>query len=76
MTPDSGESPDDLDAHHVEQMHGDPLYALHYELAEARAEIARHHRDFEAIQAVLDEWEGVWDPDLAGCIEAIRRIVG
>lgn len=68
---------DDLDTIHAEQMK-DPEYVVRYELAEARAEIARHHLDFERIRDVLTEYEEkggmsawCWEP-----VKKIRGIVG
>ena len=54
---------------------------LQYKLAEAELEIQRHHRDFAAIQAVLDDWESHWfvaapAPSPYGILQRLRNIVG
>lgn len=52
---------------------------LQYELSEARAEIKRHHEDFERIRAKLDECEPIADEpnwSLQTLIKDIRNIVG
>jgi len=52
---------------------------LEHELAEANAEIARHHRDFQRIQQILDRFDNSGDPDAVKGVRAlvaIRNIVG
>lgn len=49
--------------------------AYKYELGEAEAELARHHRDFERISFLLDEWAEpflIAHPERA--IETLRKI--
>jgi hypothetical protein len=55
----------------------DRLTALH-ELAEAKAEIERHHRDFEKIREVLDFLDNFHyaDPALRRVQRQIRNIIG
>jgi molecular chaperone GrpE (heat shock protein) len=50
---------------------------LERQLAEANAEIARHHRDFEAIREILDR-VGAHAPNSrpAAALRRIRNIVG
>ena len=52
---------------------------LEHELIEANAEMARHHRDFERIQQILDRFDNSGDPDAikgVRALVAIRNIVG
>lgn len=48
-----------------------------HEHAEDKAEIRRHHRDFQRIRSVLDEYEAKPDKDTGkAALKAIRSIVG
>ena len=49
---------------------------LKTELIETHAEIARHHRDFEAIRAILDHAEVDGSLDVQAVCRSIYAIVG
>lgn len=50
----------------------DEIYQLQDELIEAKLEIQRHHRDFERVRALLDDY----DLEHHALVKEIRNIVG
>lgn len=65
----------DLESHHEGLCHFvalDQIENLKHELAEANAEIARHHRDFQIVRDLLDAKDEHWD----GLARAVRNVVG
>lgn len=65
-----------------EHTHDDWL-RTRWELSDARAEINRHHRDFESVRAVLDEMEmllregsDIGHDALASLYRRFRNVVG
>lgn len=51
---------------------------LRHELDEAKAEITRHHKDFEAIREIVHPaLDGAWEPPrMLNALKQIRAIVG
>jgi hypothetical protein len=47
-----------------------------YELNEARAEITRHHRDFDRIVSILDDCDSLSYVSLKRTVKNIRNVTG